>query len=96
MFAAEDGPLRRTLTIVNARGLHARASAKFVECVERHDARARVSKDGMDVDGGSIMGLLMLAAAQGSEIVVETRGVEAETLMTALEALVAEKFGEER
>lgn len=89
-------PVRRTLTILNARGLHARASARFVECVERHDARARVMKDGMDVDGGSIMGLLMLAAAQGSDIVVETRGPEAAALMAALEALVAGKFGEDR
>ncbi len=85
----------RRLKIVNDKGLHARASAKFVEVVEAHDARARVSRDGMEADGDSIMGLLMLAAAYGSEIEVETSGPEAEKLMDALEALVADKFGEE-
>ena len=85
----------RRLKIVNDKGLHARASAKFVEVVEAHDARARVSKDGMDADGDSIMGLLMLAAASGSEIEVETSGAEAEALMQALDALVADRFGEE-
>jgi phosphocarrier protein len=87
-------PLRRRLPIVNAKGLHARASARFVETVERFDARASVAKDGMRVDGGSIMGLLMLAAAQGSEIEVETAGPQAEALMAALAALVADRFGE--
>jgi len=85
----------RRLKIVNDKGLHARASAKFVEVVEAHDARARVARDGMDADGDSIMGLLMLAAAYGSEIEVETSGAEAEALMAALEALVADRFGEE-
>ena len=84
----------RRLKIVNEKGLHARASAKFVETVEAHDARARVAKDGMDTEGDSIMGLLMLAAARGSEIEVETSGAEAEKLMDALEALLADKFGE--
>jgi phosphocarrier protein len=91
----EDGPERRRLPIVNRKGLHARASARFVETVERFDARASVSKDGMTVDGRSIMGLLMLAAAQGSAIEVETRGPEAGALMQALAALVADRFGEE-
>lgn len=85
----------RRLKIINDKGLHARASAKFVEVVEAHDARARVSKDSMDTDGDSIMGLLMLAASYGSTIEVETSGAQAEALMTALEALVADKFGEE-
>ena len=89
-------PLRRSLRIVNAKGLHARASAKFVETVERFDARATVEKDGMRVDGGSIMGLLMLAACQDSAIDVETTGEQAEALMDALAALVADRFGEER
>jgi phosphocarrier protein len=87
-------PLRREMTIRNRRGLHARASARFVETVERFDARATVEKDGMRVDGRSIMGLLMLAAAQGSTIAVETAGPDAEALMTALDALVADLFGE--
>lgn len=85
----------RRLNIVNDKGLHARASAKFVEAVEAHDARARVTKDGIDTDGDSIMGLLMLAAAPGSTIEVETSGPEATKLMDALEALIADKFGED-
>jgi phosphocarrier protein len=85
----------RRMKIINDKGLHARASAKFVEVVEAHDARARVSKDGMDTEGDSIMGLLMLGGAYGSVIDVETSGTEANALMTALEALIADKFGEE-
>jgi phosphocarrier protein len=80
---------------VNRKGLHARASARFVETVERFDATATVAKDGMRVDGRSIMGLLMLAAAQGSAIEVETAGSDAAELMEALDALVAGRFGEE-
>ena len=87
--------IRRTLTIVNERGLHARASAKFVECVERHDARAAVSRDGQTVGGDSIMGLLMLAAAKGCDIDVTCEGTEAAALMDCLEDLVITKFGEE-
>lgn len=82
------------LKIVNIKGLHARASAKLVEVVEGFDARATVSKDGLDAGGDSIMGLLMLAASQGSTITVETEGPEAEQLMEAIAALVADKFGE--
>lgn len=89
-----DNAVRR-LRIVNDKGLHARASAKFVETVEAHDADANVTKDGMGASGDSIMGLLMLGAASGSEIDVETKGAEAEPLMEALAALVADKFGEE-
>lgn len=85
----------RRMKIINDKGLHARASAKFVEVVEAHDARARVSKDGMDTEGDSIMGLLMLGGAYGAVIEVETSGAEAASLMTALEALIADKFGEE-
>lgn len=86
----------RTLTIVNAKGLHARASAMFVETVERFDASATVRRDGQSVSGGSIMSLLFLAAAQGSEIEVSTRGPQAEELMQALEELVATRFGEDK
>jgi len=85
----------RTLHIVNEKGLHARASAKFVEVVEAHDAAAEVSKDGMSVSGDSIMGLLMLAASRGTTIEVLTTGAEAGKLADALEALVAARFGEE-
>ncbi|TAG13466.1 MAG: HPr family phosphocarrier protein [Rhodobacterales bacterium] len=85
----------RTLRIVNEKGLHARASAKFVEVVEAHDARAEVLKDGLSVSGDSIMGLLMLAASRGTTIEVQTSGAEAGKLADALEALVAARFGEE-
>lgn len=84
----------RKLNIVNEKGLHARASAKFVECVESHDASAEVTKDGMSVSGDSIMGLLMLAASRGTSIEVTTSGAEATALADALEALVANRFGE--
>ncbi len=85
----------RKLRIVNEKGLHARASAKLVEVVEAHDARASVSKDGLCASGDSIMGLLMLAASKGTTIEVETSGAEAEKLAEALEALVADRFGED-
>jgi phosphocarrier protein len=85
---------RRELKIVNMKGLHARASAKFVEVVEGHDATATVYKDGLSAAGDSIMGLLMLAASQGTTIEVETSGPEAGPLMEALAALIADKFGE--
>ncbi len=84
-----------TLEIINEKGLHARASAKFVEVVERFDASATVSRNGMDASGDSIMGLLMLAAARGCSIDVETSGVEAGALAEALTDLVRNKFGED-
>lgn len=83
------------LEIINERGLHARASAKFVETVEGFDADAAVSHEGMIVSGDSIMGLLMLGAAKGCVIEVETSGAEAQALADALSALVASKFDEE-
>ncbi len=86
----------RELRIVNEKGLHARASAKFVECVEGFDACAEVTKDGMTVSGDSIMGLLMLGAARGTSISLSTSGTEADALADALEALVANRFGEDR
>lgn len=85
----------RVLDIINEKGLHARASAKFVETVEDHDANAEVTRDGMNASGDSIMGLLMLAASKGTSIEVKTSGPDAEPLMDALAALVANKFGED-
>ena len=82
------------LNIINEKGLHARASAKFVETVERFDAGAIVSKDRLSAGGDSIMGLLMLAASNGTSIEVETRGAEAEALAQALSDLVSDRFGE--
>lgn len=87
--------LQETLTIVNRKGLHARASAKFVECVEKHNALAWVSRDGQTVRGDSIMGLLTLGAAQGTTIEVLCEGADASTLMTALTELLSSRFGEE-
>lgn len=85
----------RLLKIINEKGLHARASAKFVEVVERFDAAAEVTKDGMSVSGDSIMGLLMLAASRGTEIAVTTTGPQADALMEALDHLVQTLFGED-
>lgn len=84
----------RELRIVNEKGLHARASAKFVEVVERFDASVEVEKDGMSVSGDSIMGLLMLAASRGTSIMVHVSGSEAEALLHELDELVANRFGE--
>ena len=86
--------VEKLLMIQNEKGLHARASAKFVETVELHDAMAEVSKDGMTVPGDSIMGLMMLAAPKGSSISIATSGPEAEKLAQALEGLVNDLFGE--
>ena len=88
-------PTTQVLPIINEKGLHARASAKFVEVVEEFEARAWVIKDGMRVSGDSIMGLLMLAASRGSSIEVTTEGPQAEALAGALRALVANRFGED-
>lgn len=84
-----------SLQIINEKGLHARASAKLVEVVEGFDASAEITKDGITASGDSIMGLLMLAAARGTSIDVETSGPDAEALAEALRTLVADKFGED-
>ena len=88
--------MKQTLKIINEKGLHARASAKFVETVESFDATAVVSKDGLEVTGDSMMGLMMLAASIGTEIDVETTGPDAEKLAEALKALIEDFFGEGR
>jgi phosphocarrier protein HPr len=92
---ATGGPLRRTAAIVNQRGLHARASAKFVKCAAQFDAEVRVSRDGQTVDAQSIMGLMMLAAGLGSEVEIEAEGQEAEAALDALCALIAARFDED-
>lgn len=91
---AED-PLRREVEIVNTRGLHARASAKFVKCAEQFDADINVSRDGQTVPATSIMGLMMLAAQMGSTILIEASGREAAPALDALASLVAGRFGED-
>ncbi len=80
--------------IRNEKGLHARASAKFVETVEKFDATAEVTREGMSTSGDSIMGLMMLAAARGTCIDIKTEGPEADALAEALEALIDDFFGE--
>jgi phosphocarrier protein len=85
----------RELLIINKRGLHARASAKFVQTVEGFDAKITVSKDGMTVGGTSIMGLMMLAASPGCTVMVSAEGAEADAALEAIATLIADKFGEE-
>lgn len=88
-------PVIRNFEIINVKGLHARASARFVEVVEAHDATATVRRDGLSAAGDSIMGLLMLAASMGTTIEVETKGPEAEKLADALATLIGDRFGED-
>ena len=85
----------RTVEIVNKRGLHARASAKFVKTASTFDAEVRVSKDGQTVDARSIMGLMMLAAGPGCCIDIAAEGAEAEEAVDALQKLVSAKFDED-
>ncbi len=91
---SNDDPVR-VFKICNKRGLHARASAKFVKCVEAYDADIRVSKDGHLVGGTSIMGLMMLAASEGCSIHVSAAGPEGNKALDALEQLIDDKFGED-
>lgn len=87
-------PIFAEITICNKKGLHARASAAFVKCSEQFDAQIDVTKDGQTVGGASIMGLMMLAASQGSRIVIEARGREAEEALKALTTLIEARFHE--
>ena len=89
------GAISRELLIINKRGLHARASAKFVQMVERFNAEIWVTRGGETVGGTSIMGLMMLSAAPGTTILVSAKGPEAQAALDAITALVADKFNEE-
>ena len=89
------GKETRQLPIVNEKGLHARAAAKLVEVVEGFDATAEVTLDGQTAGGDSIMGLLMLAASKGTTTDVQISGPDAAALADALQALVANRFGED-
>jgi len=91
-----SGSALREVKIVNERGLHARASAKFVRAAAAFDSEVTVSRDGQSVDARSIMGLMMLAAGPGSCIRIEAVGDDAEAAVEALAALVAARFDEER
>ena len=95
-----EGPTRpgavvRVIRIVNEKGLHARASAKFVQLVEKFDADVRVIRSGEIVGGTSIMGLMSLAAARGTDITVDAIGEDAQAVVDAIDALVSGRFGEE-
>ncbi|MEL6750609.1 MAG: HPr family phosphocarrier protein [Pseudomonadota bacterium] len=85
----------KKLEICNERGLHARASARFVKTCENFDAEVRVKKGEYDVGGTSIMGLMMLAASKGCSVQVSATGPQADEALAALETLVADRFGEE-
>ena len=90
-----EGAVSRELPIINKRGLHARASAKFVQMVERFDAEVWVTKGSETVGGTSIMGLMMLSAGPGTSIVVSAAGPQAQAALDAITELVAAKFNEE-
>jgi phosphocarrier protein HPr len=92
---AVTNAVSRDLPIINKKGLHARATAKFVQCCEKFDAEITVSKDGETVGGSSIMGILTLGAGQGSTITVAASGPQAQEVLDALDALVANRFGED-
>ena len=94
-LSPEKDQIVREFPIVNQRGLHARASAKFVQVASGFDASVHVEKDGVQVGGTSIMGLMMLAARPGYSIRVTASGPEALQVIDALEQLVASRFGEE-
>jgi phosphocarrier protein HPr len=93
--AVPPDALSRELLIINKRGLHARASAKFVQTVEKFEADVWVTRGGETVGGTSIMGLMMLSAAPGTTILVSAKGPEAQAALDAIAALVADKFNEE-
>ena len=90
-----QGAVVRQLTICNRKGLHARASAKFVQTVEKFDADVRVTRGSETVGGTSIMGLMMLAAASGCAITIEATGKEAAQVIDALSELINSRFGED-
>ncbi|MGD0419635.1 MAG: HPr family phosphocarrier protein [Xanthobacteraceae bacterium] len=90
-----EGATVRKLAICNRKGLHARASAKFVQTVEKFDADVRVMRCGETVGGTSIMGLMMLAASPGTSIIVEATGKEAAEVIEALTALIDSRFDED-
>ena len=87
--------VRREVQIVNKLGLHARAAAKLVTCAGSFASLVHLERDGQQVNGKSIMGVMMLAAARGSAVILEVDGADEDAACTALEALVASRFGED-
>jgi len=96
MSQEQSNVAKRTVTIKNELGLHARAATKFVQMAGKFPCDVTVTKDGHDVNGKSIMGVLMLVASKGTTIVISAKGPQAEAAVTALAQLVDEKFGEDR
>jgi phosphocarrier protein len=94
-FTPPEGALVRTITIINRRGLHARATAKLVQCIDRFDAAVTVSRCGDTVGGTSIMGILTLGAGPGMTITITAMGAQALQALEAIEALIADRFGED-
>ena len=92
--SAVAGAITRTVTIVNQRGLHARAAAKFVRLAAQYDAAVTVANADNEVSALSIMGLMMLAASPGTQVVLRASGRQAEEVLTALEELICSRFGE--
>ncbi|HTK34386.1 MAG TPA: HPr family phosphocarrier protein [Caulobacteraceae bacterium] len=88
--------LRRSVEIINERGLHARASAKFVKAASQFDAHVTVTRDGATVDAQSIMGLMMLGAGPGSVVEIAAEGPQAEDALDTLAQLIADRFDEDR
>ena len=93
--AVAEGTVQQACRIVNRKGLHARATAKFVQCVERFEADIKVSRCGETVGGQSIMGILTLGAGIGTSITVVAHGADAQAALDAIGALVANRFGED-
>lgn len=86
--------IRKEIEILNKLGLHARASAKLVQCAGRFASHVEIERRGQSVNGKSIMGVMMLAASQGTRITVEAAGVDEDSAMAAIEALIGDRFGE--
>jgi phosphocarrier protein HPr len=85
----------RTVTVVNPLGMHARAAARFVHLATRYESRVRVARQGREMDGKSIMGLLLLAAASGTAVTISAEGVDEQAMVDALAALIESGFGED-
>jgi len=86
--------IKQPVTIINKLGLHARAAAKFVTCASRYRASIQISRNGQQVDGKSIMGVMLLAASQGTTVTIDAEGPDADDALEALEALLNDRFGE--
>ena len=93
--AARGQKIEKEITIINRLGLHARPAAKFVRIAERYRSEIWVEKEGEQINGKSIMGLMMLAAGQGSKLTIRCEGADADKVMEELEELIRQKFNEE-